>query len=369
MPILLTLRVVDRTDMKGRLMIFICLLLLGACRDREEGVSGTSSLYARYFEILDNPARVVVRSPYTGVCDTLTSGELTDVICMSSSHVAALSALGADTLISAVSGIRYISDPDIRERWIMTRDNALSPGFKPVYDIGYEADLDYERIMKIDPDLLLTYTVSGAEPQYVAKLRSLGIPVLVLHDHLEDHPLARAEYLRLFGALTGRQDLADSLFNEVRDRYLSLCSDEVTCKVLLNIPYGDAWYIPGGDSYMARLVRDAGGEILGSEEGSRHSSVVSMEQAYMLSQQADIWLNPGHCRSRDELSRIHQLFPKFGPLAKGLPIYNNTLRTTPEGGNDFWESGAVRPDLVLEDLRDIFSGAVTDSLNYHIKVD
>ena len=354
--------------MKGRLLIFISLML-ASCRGADRSIEENSSAYARYFEILDNPVRVVVMSPYDAAADTLMIDRpLDNLICMSSSHVAALSAIGADSVITAVSGIRYISDPAIRRRW---RETESGMEGNPLYDIGYEADLDYERIMKLKPDLLLTYTVSGAEPQYIIKLRSLGIPVLVLHDHLEDHPLARAEYLRLFGALTGRQQQADSLFNIVSERYNELCDNELESskRLLLNIPYGDAWYIPGGESYMAQLVRDAGGEVLGAVPGASRSSVITMEQAYILSQDADIWLNPGHCRTREELSRIHQLFPKFGPLADGLPIYNNTLRTTPEGGNDFWESGAVRPDLILEDLREIISGNQPDSLNYFIKVD
>lgn len=354
--------------MKGRLLIFISLML-ASCRGADRNIEENSSDYARYFEILDNPVRVVVMSPYDAAADTLMIDRpLDNLVCMSSSHVAALSAIGSDSVITAVSGIRYISDPAIRQRW---RETESGMEGNSLYDIGYEADLDYERIMKLKPDLLLTYTVSGAEPQYIIKLRSLGIPVLVLHDHLEDHPLARAEYLRLFGALTGRQQQADSLFNIVSERYNELCDNELESskKLLLNIPYGDAWYIPGGESYMAQLVRDAGGEVLGAVPGASRSSVITMEQAYILSQDADIWLNPGHCRTREELSRIHQLFPKFGPLADGLPIYNNTLRTTPEGGNDFWESGAVRPDLILEDLRNIISGNQPDSLNYYIKVD
>lgn len=354
--------------MKGRLLIFISLML-ASCRGADRSIEESSSAYARYFDILDNPVRVVVMSPYDAAADTLMIDRpLDNLICMSSSHVAALSAIGADSVITAVSGIRYISDPAILQRW---RETESGKEGNPLYDIGYEADLDYERIMKLKPDILLTYTVSGAEPQYIIKLRSLGIPVLVLHDHLEDHPLARAEYLRLFGALTGRQQQADSLFNIVSERYNELCDNELESskKLLLNIPYGDAWYIPGGESYMAQLVRDAGGEVLGAVPGASRSSVITMEQAYILSLDADIWLNPGHCRTREELSRIHQLFPKFGPLADGLPIYNNTLRTTPEGGNDFWESGAVRPDLILEDLRNIISGNQSDSLNYFIKVD
>lgn len=323
----------------------------------------TSSEYAGYFDVIDleGSNAVVVISPYDGSRDTLLIKEpLDNIICMSSSQVAGLAEIGADSVITGVSGLRYISNPSLHER--------------KVADVGYEAALDYEKILSLRPDILMTYTVSGAEPAYISRLRSLGVRVLVLHDHLENHPLARAEYIRLYGALTGRSDRADSLFASICSRYDSLtvareaCDDRV--KVLMNVPYGDAWYIPGGDSYMSRLIHDAGGLVLGSESGSTASRVIRMEEAYSLSQKADMWLNPGSCRSRDELLSYHHAFRRFGPVVKGLPIYNNTLRTTPEGGNDFWESGSVRPDLVLEDLAAIFSHSYDSmTLKYHFKVE
>ena len=355
--------------MRTWLNMVAAMLLMSGCAGDALRHKPLSNEYAAYFEIIfaseGTPEAISVISPYDSHRDTLYLDEPADnIICMSSSHVAALAAAGADSVITAVSGIRYISNPVLRSRYP-----------EELQDIGYESSLDYEVIVKLRPDLLLTYTISGSEPPYIKKLRSLDIPVLVLHDHLEEHPLARAEYVRLFGALTGRLDMADSVFASVRDRYESLAAQTVQTgrkrmKALLNIPYGDAWYIPGNDNYMSRLIHDAGGTVLGAESGTSVSKVVSMEEAYRLSQKADIWLNPGHCRTRRQLEEIHQLFPSFGPMADGLPIYNNTLRTTPEGGNDFWESGAMRPDLILEDLVKIFSGAETaDTLNYFYRLD
>ena len=272
---------------------------------------------------------------------------------MSSSHVASLAAIGARETVCGVSGLRYLSDSLVTQR---------------AMDVGYDNSLDYEVILSMKPDMVFAYTVSGALPQYVSKLRSLDIPVTVLYDHFESHPLARAEYIRLFGALTGNMSHADSVYAAIRARYETLASEHnlnaEKKKVLINIPYSDAWYIPGSDNYMSQLVRDAGGEILGSQNGHM-SRVISMEDAYLLSQQADLWLNPGYCRTRGQLAEIHQLFPSFGPLKSGLPIYNNTLRMTPEGGNDFYESGVVRPDLILEDLVRMFRGSSSDSLHYH----
>lgn len=347
------------------LAVLICTLVFQSCSIDNPAGNDSSCLYARYFDIIrsdspDSSAAVVVISPYGRMRDTLiVEKPLDNIICMSSSQVAGLAEIGADDMISAVSGLRYITNQTLHER--------------KVPDIGYEVSLDYEKILSIKPDVILAYTVSGSEPPYLSRLRDLGIRVLILHDHLEDHPLARAEYIRLYGVLTGRQELADSVFSAICSRYDSLAvktsGRQERVKVLMNVPYGDAWYIPGGDSYMARLVRDAGGEILGSVPGTSASSVISLEDAYGISRSADIWLNPGPCTKLAELVSFHHSFKMFGPLEKGLPIYNNTLRSTPEGGNDFWESGSVRPDLILKDLIAIFSeSGETGSLEYHFQV-
>ena len=342
-----------------RIFVSLCLLCaLEACYHGSNVTMETSCAYARYFDV--NEAAVVMISPYTGARDTLVvERPFKNIICMSSSQVAGLAAIEADSVISAVSGLRYISNSKLHEI--------------NVPDIGYESSLDYESILTLKPDVLLTYTVSGAEPPFISRLRSLGVRVLVLHDHLEDHPLARAEYIRLYGVLTGREEYADSVYASIVERYDSLAAivdiRQPGRKVLMNVPYGDAWYIPGGNSYMARLVSDAGGEVLGANPGTSHSRVVSLEEAYHLSLSADIWLNPGPCRTIDELIDFHHTFRMFGPIVNECPIYNNTLRMTPEGGNDFWESGSVRPDLILQDLIRIFSGDASDnSLEYHFQV-
>ena len=348
-----------------RLSALLILALALSCTGVHQRQTDTSCRYARNFDIvtIDSVEAVVTISPYDGRRDTLKADIPADnIICMSTSHVACLSEIGADSLITAVSGLGYTADPDILKRMDPDRES-----FRPIYDIGYENSLDYERIVTLDPDLIVAYTVSSAEPPYISKLRSLGLKVLVLHDHIENHPLARAEYIRLFGVLTGRAELADSIFNEIADHYETLAaavSPTKSKKVLINIPYADAWYVPGQENYMARLVADAGGEVLGSLKNRSESSVITLEDAWRLSHEADLWLNPGHCDTRKELASVHQLFPSFGPLQKNLPIYNNTLRITPEGGNDFYESGAVRPDLILEDLIYIMSGRSESALHY-----
>ena len=274
-----------------RIRILLPLLfLLASCATYTRPAAPGGMEYAQWFDLQGNKA--IVTSPYGGATDTLEVTEpVRSIVCMSSSYIGFLDALGCDSVATAVSGLAYVSDPEVRAHAV---------------DVGYDAALDYETILKLRPDLVLTYAVSAAEPPYLQKLRDLGIRTAVIHEHLESHPLARAEYIKFFGLLTGRAALADSLFSDIRDRYLSLVKGTDTPKkVLVNIPYADQWYIPGGDNYMTRLIQDAGGAVLGAVPGRFESSVISVEKAFELAQEADCWLPGGRLLAQSRLVR-HQ---------------------------------------------------------------
>ena len=304
--------------------VFLTTWLLAACHGPVARPSGSME-YAGWFTLLPDSSLVVL-SP-GGETDTL-KGPFHR---MSSSYVGFLEAIGADSVVVGVSGLPFLGNEKVQ-----------------AVEVGYDAALNYEAILQAKPDLFLTYSVSAVEPLYLAKLRELGIRTVILSEHLESHPLARAEYVKLFGALTGRLEQADSVFAEVKDHYLSLVQPEVTHKVLINIPYADQWFVPGGENYMTRFIRDAGGELLGAVPGRQESSVIDLETACRYAKQADIWLHPGWCRTRAELGQVHPLFGEFPVLHKS--VWNNTLQTTSGGGNRFWETGPVHPDYILEDL-------------------
>ena len=326
------------------------LVLLASCATQTRPAAPGGMEYAQWFDLQGNKA--IVTSPYGGATDTLEVTEpVRSIVCMSSSYIGFLDALGCDSVATAVSGLAYVSDPEVRAHAV---------------DVGYDAALDYETILKLRPDLVLTYAVSAAEPPYLQKLRDLGIRTAVIHEHLESHPLARAEYIKFFGLLTGRKERADSLFADIRDRYLSLVKESDAPKsVLVNIPYADQWYIPGGDNYMTRLIQDAGGAVLGAVPGRFESSVISVEKAFELAREADCWLNPGWCATKAQLRSVHPLFADFPVLGKS--VWNNTKQSTPGGGNAFWETGPAHPDLILEDLRAIFDGTSVPG-NYYLPV-
>ena len=307
-------------------------------------------------------------SPFNGSRDTLKiSKPLNRLIVMSTSYIGFLDAIGADSVIVGVSGGEYVCDSSVTA--------GLNNGI--VADIGYDASPDYEKIMALKPDLLLTYSVSPVKSQFLSKVESLGIKTFIVNEHLERHPLARAAYVRLFGALTGNMPAADSVLNVVSESYISL-RDSVAMtartprKILVNIPYKDQWFVPGQESYLTTLFKDAGGEILGAKAGSSVSGQISVETAYSLSKEADLWMNVGWCQTLEQLLSVNPLFEDFLRNIQGNAadrgycsdkdrsdavhfVWNDNKRLNAKGGNDFWESGVVRPDLLLRDLVGIFN--------------
>lgn len=321
-----------------RLSIFAVILLLVSSCGHGQFSFNPDPAVPDWVEVSDS--LIVSISPFDGSRDSLRiSRPCRSVVCMSSSFAAGFAEIGFPQYVTGVSGRRFMHNSYILDH---------------TFDVGSDAAMDYETLLSLQPDVVLAYSVSSVPPAYVEKLRSFGVKVLMLSDHLENTPLKRAAYMRVCGALCGQLEKADSVFAEVCGRYegiRSTCSRREPVKVLINAPYGDAWYVPGRDSYMYNLVLDAGGEILGAKPGFE-SSVISSETALELSEDADVWLNPGPGKR-----------PEFIGIQK---VYDNTRMLTSAGGNDFWERGAVRPDLILSDLRAIFEGRDDVPLNYFL---
>ena len=133
---------------------------------------------------------------------------------------------------------------------------------------------------------------------------------------------------------------------------------------MFNLPYQDVWYMPSDDSYMVQLVEDAGGEyIYKGKNPSGGSKSISLEQAYMLVVDADVWLNAGQCTTMDELCSSAPQFLNCAVVRNGR-VYNNNRRRTSAGGSVFWESAIMRPDVVSSDLVTILSGGDGETYYY-----
>ncbi len=285
-------------------------------------------------------------------------GEAKRIITTSSTHVAMLDALGATDRIVGVSGLNYITNPEIQKR------------SDQIADIGYEGNFDYEALLASDPDIVLLYGVNGASSME-GKLRELNIPYIYIGDYLEESPLGKAEWIVAIAEIIGERLKGEDTFKAIAGRYDDL-KNKVAEKVIdapsvmLNVPYGDSWFMPSASSYMARLISDAGGDYIYKKETGSSSMPIDLEEAYTLASQADFWLNIDQTAS---LSALAAKCPKFTDtrVFRNGYIYNNTLRSKPSGGNDFFESGITNPDIILRDLIGILHPELSDAPLYYYK--
>lgn len=282
-------------------------------------------------------------------------GEASRIVTMSSTQIAMLDAIGESGRVVGVSCLDFITNPSIRNR----RDS--------IGDVGYESDIDYELLLSLEPDIVLLYGVTGANPM-VGKLRELGIPYMYVGDYLEQSPLGKAEWIVAIAELTGCRGHGEEVFAGIPERYnalRSMVADKAldAPSVMLNVPHGGSWFMPSATSYMARLIADAGGDYIYRKDTGSMSMPVDLEEARLLASQADMWLNVGNAAS---LAELGAMCPKFTDTRcyRNGDVYNNTLRATSAGGNDCYESAVVNPDLLLRDLVKIFHPGLLDDKDF-----
>ena len=120
--------------------------------------------------------------------------------------------------------------------------------------------------------------------------------------------------------------------------------------MVVGLPFKDVWHVPDADSYLTRFLRDAGSTYAWDKTKSPQGSLaLSFEAVAPVALTAEYWLQTGSASTKAEIIAQDARYAAFGPFINSQ-LYNNNRRTNAQGANDYWESGAMRPDLVLADL-------------------
>ena len=266
------------------------------------------------------------------------------LVVFSTTHVGFLKALSTEGKIIGASGANYIFDPGLIKKY---RAGSIA-------EIGYPPSVNFEKILELKPDLVFLYGLESSISNISQRIESAGINTILIADYLEQHPLGKMEWIKVFAALTGKSREADSLFNEKVANY-TRCKAKIERSnlknptVLLGLPWKDTWYMAGGASYTARLIKDAGGNYLWANNKSDEYIPLSVEAVMAKAMNADFWINPGSIRSLEEIIERDSRYKVFEPFKNGN-VFANDLQLNSTDANNFWEKGVVEPDLILMDL-------------------
>lgn len=344
-------------------------------------VEKTSIQYATCFDIIEAPGvkKLIIRNPFEGFStqqtfvflkkgiaysakenETIINVPIQKIIPFSTSYLSMIDTLGELNSIVSVETKNYIYNPDLLQK--IEAEN--------IKEIGSFRDLNIEKIILQAPDLIMSVGTSGEPAKQVEKLRKIGIPNLNNYDWKETHPLGKAEWIKVFGLLYDKEEEANKIFDFIEQHYNQLKNEATATKsnVLFSTMYSGTWYIPGGKSYVAQLVRDAKGSYPWSRDESTGSLPLSFETVANKQSNPTIWLNTNF-NTITELIENDKRYSTFVKAVKNR-IFNNTKRTTVLGGNDYREKGALRADLVLKDYIYLFSSDTIneDSLYFFTKI-
>ncbi len=279
------------------------------------------------------------------------------VIVFSTTHVGYIQALDKDESIIGVSGKNYIYNKKLREK--IESDK--------ITDIGFVPSVDYEKIIDLNPDVVFIYGVESSVSGVVSRLNKSGITCVLIADYLEKHPLGKLEWLNFFSCFYKEELLAEKIVKEVSENYQRLKEKTLDIKnkpkVLSGLPWKDTWYMPGGKSFAAQLIYDAGGRYIWKDDDNEDVIPLDLETAFMKGLNADVWINAGTASSVDHITGRDSRFAAFKSV-KQKNIFNNNNRINNYGGNDYWESGVTNPDVILNDMIKIFHPGINEEHSF-----
>ena len=332
-----------------RFLPIICLLLcfVGCAKQSaEQGSVPTGNKYATGFAITETDSGTVVEvfQPYKRLC---VREPLHRIGTMSTVQVGFLYAIDAMNSLVAVCNPELIYTP-------LKGDEI---------DLGDSMKPSAERALQAGLDMLLAVNYGQYDNLEAVRLEKLGIPLIYINEWQESSPLARAEWIRVIGALTGRLHQADSVFHEVETKYNGLITkSQEPIAIMSGNNFRGTWYVPSGKNYLAYLFKDAGAAYPFYDDERETSIPLTIEETLRYFHDADVWVG-ANGNSLAELAELDEKHTWFKAYQEGR-VYNWRKQTKGGGPNNFWERGVVHPEEMLEDVIHILNNAPDSLLHF-----
>lgn len=223
---------------------------------------------------------------------------------------------------------------------------------KNIKDVGDSYNLNMEQLITTTPDVIFTTAFNGNQSEADNFKRFKLQPVFAI-EWQEPSVLGRAEWIKFIAAFFDKQDIANQLFNQIVTDYnkASQIANETTNypTVLSGEDFRGTWSMPSGSSYFAQLLAAAKTDYYYKGNTQHKGSIpATIEEALIYFHDADLWVN-AQARNLSELASTNDKYTLFKAY-KNKNVYNNNKRSNAKGGNDYWEMGVARPDLLLKDL-------------------
>jgi iron complex transport system substrate-binding protein len=267
------------------------------------------------------------------------------IVSLSAIHTGMLAELGQAKSIVGVESQKYIAHPALYQ----------SSALKAMTELAPNGPIIPEKLANLQPKLLIGYVFNIQEKNTIERIAKNHFPVVWANNHLEPHPLGRAEWIVAMGWLLGKSKESTALFQQIAKEYNEISQKaKHTPKptVMMNIPYNGQWFVPQGQSYMTQFILDAGGDPITIQGEGSGINMVGLEKALQAMKQADIWINTDLCNTQRCLKDMEPRVENIKAL-KNNRVYHFNKKINPNGSNPYWDMGCIYPNLLLRDIYNI----------------
>ena len=297
-------------------------------------------------------------------------------------HCQLMYEMGCQQAIRGVCDLDYINIPDVKKRAALSGNTSAQ---NPIEDCGSSMAPDIERIIALKPEaiLLSPFENSGG----YGKLDKLHVPIIEAADYMESSPLGRAEWMKFYGMLFGNEEgrvkreeeknngisgscepKADSLFAKIEKEYLKLKAEAARypkgLSILTERKMGNVWYVPGGQSTIGILLKDANARYIFEDDEHSGSLAMSPEQILAKGKQVDIWAFKffgGAPLSQTQLLQEYDGYKALAAFNRGN-IYQVDTSTVP-----YFELTSFHPELLLREFIILAHGERFGKLKFYKK--
>jgi len=264
------------------------------------------------------------------------------IVVTSTTHIPSLEMLGVEKTLVGFPNLNYISSKKVR---------ALIDA-KKVKELGTNQSLNTEILIDLQPEVIIGYGLDNHNLT-LDNLQKNGLKVLLNGDWNEQTPLGKAEWIKFFGALYGKQSKANEIFSKIENDYLTTVE---IAKYATNHPtilagdqFEDKWYLPQGTSWGCQLLKQANGNYLWDGTKGTGSLALSFETVLEKAINADFWITSGQFVSLHEMLNANPHYEQFKSF-QNKKVYSFAGRKGKTGGVLYYELGPNRPDIVLKDI-------------------
>ncbi len=271
---------------------------------------------------------------------------ITSMFSDSATHMPLLVELGHADVLTGINAARYVTTQPVLDR--IRRGQVVE--YAPNYIINPEL------VIAKAPAILM---VGGGYPDEYKTIRKAGIAVVVNDEWEESTALGRAEWLKYMALFLNEEAKAERSFDAIRDRYFALrertsrIPDNQRPRVMTGVASRGTFEVSGGASYVSKLIADAGGVYVWSDNPSQGVMSVDLEAQIARAASADFWINGREWKSLKAMLSEEPRYGEFKPVRQGsVWLYDKVVNEA--GAYDYWSRGVTRPDLILADLIKIF---------------